>query len=326
MKLSEIRKLTEAISQSGADPADMAAVLMAAEKLGVFLDRVYQEMEMDDPYVDTHEDPGIYPGAVHLHSHSFYEVLYICSGSIQYLIGTERYRLQPGDVVMVPPGISHRPLLGDGDAQTYRRYVLWLSTEFVQALAPYFPRDGFLCPSLLRTANTKFHRIGRLFQSGIRERTQEKPGWKASLYANTVALMVEFYRIVTDEQALRPASEKPQLLDQILTYVEENMASRITLADISRQFYVSESTVSSIFRKEMGISFYRSVTQRRLIASKNLILSQEPLENVASKVGFSDYSSFFRAFKQEYGISPRQFREEMKKQATYAFPHSWASE
>ncbi len=320
MKMSEIRKLTQAISLSGADPSDMLSTMTAAEKLGIRLDQVYQEMEMDDPFVDTHEDPGLYPGAVHLHSHSFFEVLYICSGSIQYLIGTERYRLQAGDVVFVPPGISHRPLLSDGVQEAYRRYVLWLSTEFVRSLAPYFPREGFQCPSLLRTANTKFSRIGRIFQNGIRERTQEKPGWKASLYANTVCLMVELYRIIADDQAQRPSSEKPQLLDQILTYVEENLSERITLADTARQFYVSESTISAIFRKEMGISFYRSVTQRRLIASKNLILAQEPLEIVASRVGFSDYSSFYRAFRQEYGISPRQFREEQGKQTSGAVP------
>lgn len=315
MKMSEIRKLTEAISQSGADPRDVAATMAAAERLGILLDRVYQEMEMDDPFVDTHEDPGLYPGAVHLHSHSFFEILYICSGSVQYLIGTERYRIQAGDVILVPPGISHRPLLGEDGSPSYRRYVLWLSPEFVRSLTSYFPQEGFVFPRLLRTAGSKSNRILRLFQNGIRERTQEKPGCRAALYANTVTLMVEFYRMVADNQAQQPRSEKPQLLDQILTYVEENLASHITRADTARQFFVSESTISTIFRREMGISFYKLVTQRRLIASKNLIFSQEPLENIASKVGFSDYSSFYRAFKREYGISPRQFREELAKAA-----------
>lgn len=59
----------------------------------------------------------------------------------------------------------------------------------------------------------------------------------------------------------------------------------------------------------MGISFYQCVTQNRLIASKTLIEQNIALETVAEQVGFNDYSSFYRAFKQEYGISPRQYRK-----------------
>ena len=66
---------------------------------------------------------------------------------------------------------------------------------------------------------------------------------------------------------------------------------------------------SFCLRKKMGISFYRCVTQRRLISAKKLIESGMSLESTAELVGFSDYSSFFRAFKQEYGISPRQYKK-----------------
>ena len=59
----------------------------------------------------------------------------------------------------------------------------------------------------------------------------------------------------------------------------------------------------------MGVSFYHWVTQRRLIAAKLLIEEGKLLEEVAETVGFTDYSSFFRAFKQEFGISPRQYRK-----------------
>ena len=45
-----------------------------------------------------------------------------------------------------------------------------------------------------------------------------------------------------------------------------------------------------------------------LFAAKNLIVEGLPLEAVAEQVGFSDYSAFYRAFKGEFGISPRQFR------------------
>ena len=89
-----------------------------------------------------------------------------------------------------------------------------------------------------------------------------------------------------------------------MSYVEDHLAGHITLDDTARQFHVSASTVSQLFRKRMGVSYYRFVTQRRLIAAKTLIKEGTALESV----GFSDYSGFYRAFKQEYGISPTRFK------------------
>ena len=75
---------------------------------------------------------------------------------------------------------------------------------------------------------------------------------------------------------------------------------------------MSQSTISQTFKNKLGVSFYRCVTQRRLIAAKSLIIEGAPMESVSQKVGFSDYSSFYRAFKQEFGISPRQFRKKQE--------------
>ena len=96
-------------------------------------------------------------------------------------------------------------------------------------------------------------------------------------------------------------------MDKVLGYVEKHYVEKLTLGDIAGRFYVSESTISQTFRKKMGVSFYRWVTQRRLIAAKLLIEEGKLMEEVAETVGFADYSTFYRAFRQEYGISPRQF-------------------
>ena len=70
----------------------------------------YQELEMDSPYLDVHEDTSYTKDYVTLHSHEFYELLFCRSGNLQYLIGNTRYQIRKNDIILVPPGTSHRPL------------------------------------------------------------------------------------------------------------------------------------------------------------------------------------------------------------------------
>ena len=122
-------------------------------------------------------------------------------------------------------------------------------------------------------------------------------------------LITHLARAFYDRTDLSPSAERPELLDRAMAYIEENLASKITLADAARYLYVSESTVSQTFRNKMGVSFHQCLTQRRLIAAKQLIVHDVLLENVGQMVGFPDYSTFYRAFKKEFGISPRQYRK-----------------
>lgn len=314
MKLSQVNYLKELLKELPQDLELAEQIRLIAEKTGIKLDTAYQEMEMDDAYVDTHEDPGISPEGVNLHSHVFYEILYICSGNIQYLIKTERYQIQPGDIIIVPPGVGHQPILTDLQNMNYRRYVLWLSPQFMKGIIPLFPDYDFSKPRLFRTKGTKWAVLKDKFHAGILEAEQKRPGWNALVYANTLELITMLYRATSDKKSMQLKSEKPELLEKILTFIESNLAENLSLDDTGKRFFVSRSTISNTFRKEMGISFYQYVTQRRLVAAKNLILESLPMEMIAGKVGFSDYSSFYRAFKNEYGISPRQFREQQKEQ------------
>ena len=132
------------------------------------------------------------------------------------------------------------------------------------------------------------------------------------VYANTLQLITLLCRASEDKKSMHLKSEKPELLENILTYIENNLSNHLSLEETGKRFYISRSTISNTFRKEMGISFYQYVTQRRLVLSKNLISENISLEHIATKVGFTDYSSFYRAFKSEYGISPRQYKDQQR--------------
>lgn len=310
MKLSDLKKLTQHVSFTDS-AASQAQVQNFLRSMGYDPSAFYQELEMDSFLVDTHRDTSYSNAQLNLHSHAFYELLYCASTcGAEYLVGADRYRLQKGDIIFIPPGISHRPLLPESMTQPYKRYVLWLSPEFIQNFSRLLTAVPTVKPpysTLLRTAGTKWSYLEELFLQGIRETEKQKPGWEAAVVGNTVILLTHLLRAVDDRSASLRA-EKPVLLDRLMSYMEEHLSERITLADTARKFYISPSTISQLFRQKMGVSFYRCVTQRRLIAAKELILSGTALEDVSRQVGFSDYSAFYRAFRQEYGISPRQFR------------------
>ena len=311
MKMTEIKKLTEGydISTMPEGRKDLPDLLRS---LGMDPGSLYQELEMESRFADTHRDVSWDITNVNLHSHNFYEMLYCCNTcGAEYLVGSERYRLQQGDVIIVPPGISHRPLLPETMAAPYERYVVWISQEFLKIMEQQFPDERFYQPTgirLLRTAGTKWEYLGDFFRRGVRETEQKKPGWEAAVAGNTLQLMVQVRRAAQEKTGVLRA-EKPELLEQVMAYIEKHYPHKITLPETARHFYVSESTISQLFRSKMGVSFYRCVTQRRLIEAKRLIGKGLRLEQVGEQVGFSDYSSFYRAFRQEYGISPRQYRK-----------------
>ena len=148
------------------DPELRAKVLRAMENSNR---NIYQELEMTSPYVNTHRDVSYKPEQLQLHSHSFFELIYCESGTIQYLIADTRYRIHAGDVILVPPGISHRPLFYEDMPEPYSRTVLWISADFFRSIEKICPEElrsqlRLKEHFLLRTEGTPYKYLGKLFQ------------------------------------------------------------------------------------------------------------------------------------------------------------------
>ena len=282
-------------------------------EMGIDPTNLYQELEMSSKYVNTHRDTSYSNATVSLHSHNYTEVLYCrASAGVEYLIGSDRYRLQKGDIVYVPPGVSHRPILPEKLVVPYERDVLWISTEFLETVQKMFPDDMEYKEHQsipIRTAGTRWEFLGDLFRTGVLEEEQKRPGWEAAVVANTLTVLTHLKRIYRERSAGTMKAEKPELLDRIMAHIERHYPEHITVDDLARRFYVSNSSISHLFKQKMGVSLYRYITQRRLIAAKSLIAQKVPMEEIAHRVGFVDYSTFYRAFKQEFGISPRRFSQ-----------------
>lgn len=309
-----IAEFMEQVRACSGNTLDMVELKRKLDESGIRLDNIYQELEMRSSYVDCHRDISTAHEHVQPHSHSFFELI-LCStcDHVQYLLGSQRYRLQKGDVIFIPPGVSHAPLFPEGMHRPYERIVIWVNAELLAQFRQKWPEAAQLDsrwdgPFLLRTAGTYWEGpIAEAFQRGCGESETRWPGWEAVLYGNTTMLIMLLNRALLSNQK-QPASERNELLDELLEYVEIHLREKISISSAARHLLVSESTVTHLCRKRLGVSFYRYVTQQRLVVAKKRMAEPLPLGEIAELAGFCDYSSFYRAFKQEYGFSPQEFR------------------
>lgn len=312
MSVHKVRELALML-HTNQTPQAYGVVTETVRNMGLTMSDMYQQLEMDHKYVEAFRDEGPCGISTPVHSHRFLE-LTCCRSSVggECIIGSERHSLSQGDIMLVPPGVNHAVLMPNHPETQKKHYVAWISTEFLAELAGnhlFFERHPLKTGMLIHTAGISWELVELYFRELVEEGERRSPGWEAVMASAAVMLLVLLCRTISAESVSPVTADKQDLLNQVLLYVEANLAERITLEDTANHFWISTTTLSTLFSRRMGISFYQYVLQRRLREAQDMIGQGMPIENVAAKVGFSDYSAFYRAFRREYGMSPRQYRK-----------------
>lgn len=273
-----------------------------------------QVMHQDTFEVFHYREPR--PTGVEVHHHDFYEVYYLLDGQVDYWVDGKMIRMQPGELLLINPQELHRPVLG-AEKRNYERIVLWINRDYLEntvspdgELSRCFNSDSLEHINLIRTTASERSMLTARMSELVREFYSPEYGSRQAAYGLFLQLMVQINRMA--QQSSRQQEETGQLSDLVqktLQYIGDHLAEPITLDNLAALFYVSKYHLSHTFTKETGISIYRYILLRRLMLARQQLLEGEPAGQVSRNCGFSDYTSFYRAFKSEYGISPRAFSD-----------------
>ena len=99
-------------------------------------------------------------------------------------------------------------------------------------------------------------------------------------------------------------NEDRDLGSRVAKYLDVNIDRAISLDDLARRFFVSKFYLCRAFKKYNGISVHSYINNKRVMYAKQLIESGESASGAAYKVGFGDYSAFYRAYVKIFGKSP----------------------
>ena len=148
----------------------------------------------------------------------------------------------------------------------------------------------------------------KIFQL-IEEMQMERFGREARIPLLVNDLILHLNRMVYEEE--NPAKVKEQdLYQNLIYYIEEHLEEELSLEKLAGAFFVSRYYVAHVFKEQAGISVHQYILKKRMQASREAILGGENISQVYERFGFRDYSSFYRAFRREYGMSPKEYREE----------------
>lgn len=252
---------------------------------------------------------------VELHSHDYYEFYFFLEGDVSIQVGEHLYPVKYGDVMLIPPHISHRPIIHSTDIP-YRRFVFWISQDYCQHLCSISPDYSYLMeyvkkhrkylfPNDRITFNSLQSQIMRL----IEEMNADRFGKNAqiSLYVNELVLHLN--RLAYERNMPKKKTHEISLYQNLIRYIENHLEQDLSLELLAKEFFVSKYHIAHVFKDNMGMSIHQYITKKRLELCRGAILSEMSITQAYQTFGFGDYSSFYRAFKKEYGISPRDFKD-----------------
>lgn len=251
------------------------------------------------------------------HYHSFHKLLFFESGNVSYYVEGETYELQPFDLVLVPAGEVHRPVIHS--SLPYRRLILYLSPAFFETYKKEAV-DLFHCFSLCSARASHVLRFSDLSESRLYTPLQElsqcahRPADPSDLlYQKSV--LVQFLLLLnqwTEEgsPAFPAASiSSPQIL-QVISYINQHLSDKLSIDQIASACFLHRSYLMHLFRQETGTTIGGYLTEKRLFAARTLIQSGYPVTEAALQSGFPSYSAFYRAYFKKYGCPPKDCRRQ----------------
>ncbi len=256
---------------------------------------------------------SVLPSHIGTHSHEYFEIDIVLSGSGHVVNGGKRYELGVNDIMLGNQFDTH--------AIVSRRRISLLSIKFGPALfgtehaAPLLA--AFVAPGVdfrrrVPLDADEKRSIRTIAELLLGEYTAKRKQWQQTvtpLFEAILSILRRGFETHLAERNITVDTGHFPLVYRIMTYLDEHYCEELRMRDIVKRFGGSSSYAASLFTRIIGHSLKRYVIVKRVLAAKRLLTNtDDPISDICFAVGFGDMSNFNRAFKTIAGTSPREYR------------------
>jgi AraC-like DNA-binding protein len=222
------------------------------------------------------------------------------SGTGSLLFEGRRYRLRPGDTMLVIVPHNHRYWVDEGD----RWEFFWISMSGQEAVRIHRMIQAVASP-VFRLAPETIERIADCCLRLI-EGKGETPGAASAIGYEAACLL--FDDVFGSQSALQVAEDNP--FRRVVEHVRRNLHQPLTVSDLAGISGLSRAHFSRRFAESEGIPPAEYVLDQRMRHAARLLTSHAhlPIKEIASLTGFDEPNYFSKVFRRFFGTSPTEFR------------------
>ncbi len=241
---------------------------------------------------------------VYRHHHDFYEMYLFLNGHAEFLIEERTVTLQRHTLLLVPPGYSHSLRFLD-DESVYQRTVLWVVPELLNRISDgtwsepvelhLSESDGATIEQLLSLLDDEQELLERDF-SGFEGRD--------TVYADYIRLIFVHLMRLREHGGNTSA-----FLRNVKAYIDMRLTGDLRADTIAGALHTGKTHLMRRFHAESGVSLHQYILKLRLQHARRLLTRGSGAGESAAQSGFSEYTTFYKAFIREYGLSPSSFCE-----------------
>ena len=235
------------------------------------------------------------------HSHDMCELLYFVSGEASYYIEGNVYTLRAGDLVFIRSA-RHHMLVVNGGAD-YERYDVMFARTLIPDSLYEKTREcsevisgGGLIKELFSAAD-EYYSSARL----------SKEEYRALLRSLILTVCCEFVRLARKKEEVTGGElSGGNTFHLALMHINKNLSEIKSVEDVCKSLYITKRYLHYLFKRNLGITPKKYITEKRLILARKEILGGRAPTEAYRIAGFTDYTSFYRNYKAHYGHAPSE--------------------
>lgn len=253
-------------------------------------------------------------GTKQLNAGKYHTLFFAMRGTVSYQTASKQWAGKAEDIFLMKPEQTVR-IKSTNEKLPAELICIWLSPELLHRISDEntdLEKAFHVIPlaCMLAHADSEAAMLIKNLAYRLVHLEEEQDHYAESIFKDGLLKMfvvLVLRACIRSEEHKSKDSRGHLMLDELFRFIHAHLMEEITLERLEEKFYISRCHIAREFKRQTGETVHQYIVKSRLDLCLGYIEQGLPITEVYKRSGFNDYNNFFRAFKKQYGMTPKQY-------------------